>query len=155
MNTDFSGLNRQRGVVLVVAMVMLLLLTVIGLSSMRGTALQEAMASNLREGSVSYQAAEAALRAGEQDARDKFTTSIIGDLDTGIYGELAEGIHAPSYTIVKLATLRTSTDAMNYDEENPEGVLVRIEGSGADFTVNTGDQPTTQTQLRSTYLFEQ
>ncbi|MCK0506287.1 pilus assembly PilX family protein [Aromatoleum anaerobium] len=56
---------RQRGVVLVISLIMLLLLTMLGVSGMRGTTLEERMAGNMRDQNLAFQAAEAALRAGE------------------------------------------------------------------------------------------
>lgn len=56
---------KQQGAVLIVGLVMLLLLTVIGLSSIRGSELQERMAGNMRDHNQAFQAAEAALRYGE------------------------------------------------------------------------------------------
>lgn len=57
--------STQQGVVLVVALIMLLLLTIIGLAGMRSTLLEERMAGNLRDHNLAFQAAEAALREGE------------------------------------------------------------------------------------------
>lgn len=55
----------QSGAVLVVGLVLLLILTVIGLASIRGTDLQERMAGNMRDRNIAFQSAEAALRRGE------------------------------------------------------------------------------------------
>ncbi|WP_168734324.1 pilus assembly PilX family protein [Pseudothauera nasutitermitis] len=57
--------RRQSGTVLLIALVMLLVMTLLGLSSMRGTALEERMAGNWRDQNIALQAAEAALRAAE------------------------------------------------------------------------------------------
>jgi type IV pilus assembly protein PilX len=56
---------QQRGAVLLVGLIMLLLLTVIGMASIRGTDLQERMAGNMRDRSLAFEAAETALRSGE------------------------------------------------------------------------------------------
>ncbi|WP_417316032.1 pilus assembly PilX family protein, partial [Cycloclasticus pugetii] len=50
---------------LLVALIMLLISTLIGLASIRGTTLNEKMSSNMYDRSLSYQAAESALRAAE------------------------------------------------------------------------------------------
>lgn len=55
----------QRGAVLVVSLIFLLLLTLIGTTAMRTTTLQERMAGNTRDTNLSLQAAEAGLRAGQ------------------------------------------------------------------------------------------
>ncbi|MDD5033545.1 MAG: PilX N-terminal domain-containing pilus assembly protein [Methylococcaceae bacterium] len=54
-----------KGVVLVTALIILLLLTLIGVTAMQSTTLEEKMAGNLRNEHLAFQSAEAALRAGE------------------------------------------------------------------------------------------
>ena len=58
--------HSQRGAALIVAMVMLLVMTLLGVTAVRNTTLQERMAGNLRDNNLAFQAAEAALREGEQ-----------------------------------------------------------------------------------------
>lgn len=55
----------QSGAALLVALIMLLISTMVGLASIRGTTMNEKMSSNMYDRSLSYQAAEAALLAGE------------------------------------------------------------------------------------------
>lgn len=62
----FASRNSQRGVALVVVLVLLLIMTLLGLASLRGTLLEERMSANLFDRSLSFQAAEAALREAEQ-----------------------------------------------------------------------------------------
>jgi type IV pilus assembly protein PilX len=57
--------RKQRGVALVVSLIMLVLATLIGLASVRGTNLQERMSANMYDRSLAFQRAESALRAGE------------------------------------------------------------------------------------------
>jgi len=57
--------HEQRGAVLVVGLVMLLLLTLIGMAAIRGSSMQEKMVGNMRDHSLAFQSAEAGLRAGE------------------------------------------------------------------------------------------
>lgn len=57
--------GHQTGAVLIVSLIMLLLLTVIGTASMQSTSLEEKMAGNMRNKSLAFQNAEAALRAAE------------------------------------------------------------------------------------------
>ena len=58
--------GRQRGVVLAVSLIMLLVITLLGVTAMQSTLLQERMAGNVREVNMAFQAAEAALRDGEK-----------------------------------------------------------------------------------------
>lgn len=54
--------KHQSGAALVVGLIMLLLLTIIGLSAMQGTTLQEKMSGNMRDTTMAMQAADVALR---------------------------------------------------------------------------------------------
>lgn len=54
----------QQGFVLIVALVLLLVLTVLGLAASQTTSLEERMAGNARNHDLAFQAAEAALTAG-------------------------------------------------------------------------------------------
>lgn len=60
------GGSRQRGAILVVGLIVLLLMTLLGLSIMGGNAVEEKMAGNERDRQIAFQAAEAALREGER-----------------------------------------------------------------------------------------
>ena len=64
LNTPIS---RQRGVVLVISLLMLLVLTMIGLAATRGTTIEQRMTANQDDQEVAFEAAEAALRAGESE----------------------------------------------------------------------------------------
>lgn len=57
--------NQQRGALLLVGLVMVLLMTIVGMAAIRGTGLQESMAGNMRDRTIAFQAAESALRDGE------------------------------------------------------------------------------------------
>jgi type IV pilus assembly protein PilX len=56
----------QRGAIMIVALIFLVVMTMLILASIRGTVMQERMASNLYDRSLAFQAAEAALREGER-----------------------------------------------------------------------------------------
>lgn len=56
----------QRGAVLVISLLLLLVLTVLAVASMRMTNMQERMAGNTRDVNLALQGAEAALRDGEE-----------------------------------------------------------------------------------------
>ncbi len=52
----------QRGIALVVALILLVVITLVGLAAVRGTIMQQKMASNLYDREVGFQSAEAAMR---------------------------------------------------------------------------------------------
>ncbi len=57
--------KRQRGVSLVVALILLLIMTLLGLAALRSTTLQEHMSANMIDRTAQFQAAESALRQAE------------------------------------------------------------------------------------------
>jgi type IV pilus assembly protein PilX len=58
-------LTRERGAALIVALMMLMVMTVLGVTAARTTNLQERMAGNLRDTNLAFQSAERGLREGE------------------------------------------------------------------------------------------
>ena len=57
--------KKQRGVILIMSLVILLVLSLVGVSSMKTSSLQERMSGNARDYQIAFEAAEIALRAGE------------------------------------------------------------------------------------------
>lgn len=63
-NVLVLGMSKQKGIALVVALVLLIAVTLLGLAAIRGTSLQEKMAGNSFDREISFQASEAALNVG-------------------------------------------------------------------------------------------
>lgn len=61
-------LRRQQGAALVTVLVLLLVMTLLGIVSVRATVLEERMSAGMLDRSLAFQAAEAALREGERRA---------------------------------------------------------------------------------------
>lgn len=58
-----SARRQQKGVVLIMSLVILVLITLVGLSTIRTTTMEEKMAGNSRDRDKAFQAAEAAVQA--------------------------------------------------------------------------------------------
>jgi type IV pilus assembly protein PilX len=77
MRISLHERQAQRGMVLLVSLVFLLLLTLVGLSSMQSANLQEKMAGSVSLRNQSFQTAEAALRVGESAVQlDTYTLPV-------------------------------------------------------------------------------
>lgn len=63
--TPYNNYSQQKGVVLIISLIMLLVLTIVGVTSMRVTGLEEKMAGNLHNNNMAFQAAESSLRGAE------------------------------------------------------------------------------------------
>jgi type IV pilus assembly protein PilX len=83
-------LNRSprptRGATLVTVLVLLLVMTLIGVVGIRGTLMEERMSANLYDRSLAFQAAEAALRVGENIAAGRPTPEAAGACAAGLCG---------------------------------------------------------------------
>ncbi len=82
--------NHQHGAALIVSLVMLLLLTVVGVSSVRMTSLQERMAGNMQFRTTAFEGAEEAARFGEQEAQGFGDGATFND-SNGLYETVASG----------------------------------------------------------------
>ena len=65
MRPPMKPQRTQRGAILVTSLLILLILTVIGITAMQVTRMQERMAGNSRDTSLAFQGSEAALRDAE------------------------------------------------------------------------------------------
>jgi type IV pilus assembly protein PilX len=63
---SFRNRHQQRGLALIVGLILLTLICILSLAGMRGIGIQEQMARNLRDRNLAFQAAESALRAAEE-----------------------------------------------------------------------------------------
>lgn len=87
--------NKQRGAVLVVSLLMLLVMTILGVAGMGSTNLEQRMAANNRDRDIAFQAAELALRDGERKVRNNnytpasFSATCVGGLCTEASGTTA------------------------------------------------------------------
>ena len=65
LDKQTRGLHSESGAVLIVGLVMVLLISIIALSAIRSSNLQESMAGNMRDRNIAFQAAESGLVLGE------------------------------------------------------------------------------------------
>lgn len=78
-------LSKQRGSILIVSLMILVVLTMIGVSSMTTSSLQERMAGNFRDRQIAFQAAETALAYAEEFAKTSINSASIFTNNNGYY----------------------------------------------------------------------
>jgi type IV pilus assembly protein PilX len=107
--------SRQRGAILFIALILLLVMTMLILASVRGTVMQERMASNLYDRSLAFQAAEAALREAERWVLENPPKPAAGTCDgSGNCGRQVAGA-APVWTVeTNWASAHSVTDGHNH-----------------------------------------
>lgn len=79
----------QCGAALIVSLILLLVMTLLGVSAMQGTVLEEKMAGNFRDRELAFQAAEAALRDAEEDINSARISGLTG-FDSDCTGGLCD-----------------------------------------------------------------
>ena len=137
-NSQFQ--SRQRGVALIVALVLLILVTLVGLAAIRGTTMQEKMSGNLYDRDVALQNAEAAATVAE--ARLSATTadvwhdcslaSVTCDADPSTAADAAN-----AWKTVASGTSATQYTAAGNAAGQPQYVVENM-GQWADPETNTG-----------------
>jgi type IV pilus assembly protein PilX len=70
ISATYGARRNQSGVSLIVVLLLLVIVTLLGIASMRGAIMQERMAANTTARSMAFQVAEAGLRQAEVIARD-------------------------------------------------------------------------------------
>jgi len=133
--------KNQKGAVLIVSLIMLLLLTILSVSSMQTIILEEKVTGNYKDKNTAFQAAEAALRAGESFLEtvplpnfDGTTVGLYQPTATGgsrwnivnwsddaqvmNYAGLAHVADQPAFIIEELLPVRDNDSSIGLGEEN-------------------------------------
>ena len=75
--------KNQSGAILIISLIMLLLLTLIGISGTQTSSLEEKMAGNMRDKNLAFQAAESALKIAENSLLPPALLPAFDDAGTG------------------------------------------------------------------------
>lgn len=140
--TITPSFRRQRGVVLIVALILLLVLTLIGVGVTQSTSLEERMAGNARDKDLAFQAAEAGLRNGEDNLLQGLYTDFNSNGTGGLY-------------IYNAATPTIWTGTVNWSDttagDNDSAILY----SGAQLTFSTTSSSATNMPYPPVFVVEQ
>ena len=88
--THSPGGRQQRGWILVIGLVVLVMLSIIAIALMRTTMMEEKMAGANRDINLSFEAAETALRGAEIFIESQVDDSLFAPTGTGIYAQGAD-----------------------------------------------------------------
>lgn len=152
---------QQKGMALVLSLVFLAVVSVLAISAMRGSVLQERMAGNYREVELAFQGAEAALRGAERyieggasgpyDGSDGLYDLVGVAIDPHgtttswrTHGANAPG-QQPEYFIERLPYSQSADDNLAADEPQQARRLYRITARGF------GRSQESRVMLQSTY----
>ena len=113
--------NKQAGVTLVVSLVLLIAMTLLSVTSIQTTRTEVAMAGNLREAGLTFNAAEAGLRFAESFVKDSISTTVYADPTIGLYAEAAEDPDYSDYTIWTAS--QDAAFSLAYVAEDPKFII--------------------------------
>ena len=175
-NANHNRHKKQRGAVLIVALVLLLVLTVLGTAGIQDTAMEERMAGNYRDHSAAMSAAETALRIGEEgvavtsvfrlmqfdgsdgtyevmvssNSVDPYSVSNTRSVDAAVltYGSDLLVNSLPDYYVEMLPEIElpASDLTVGFQDTTPRVRYYRVTGKG------TGISPNAEVILQSTYF---
>lgn len=96
MMTYLPSTGSQRGAVLIISLIILVILTSLGVSVMRGSAIEHKLATHQRDVTTAMQAAEIAIRAAEESLKNRQNPILWSDFDNaqnnaGLYPETPPG----------------------------------------------------------------
>jgi len=121
MAYSFKDYTRQSGMTLVVSLVILIALTVLGVTSMQSTRTEIAMAGNLRESGITFNAAEVGLRAAEDFVNNTISLSMFNDPAIGLYPELTPD---PPYSVAATwDASQTASTTLPHVKEQPRFII--------------------------------
>jgi len=122
----------QRGVVLVTALVFLVILTLLGITSMSTNILEEKMAANSQDINRAFQAAESSITTAFNSGT-AFTGTIAGDTDTATDADLGTYGADSSFQSYYLDS-GVDSGYMELDQASSEGLFkwyyYEVEGTG-------------------------
>lgn len=132
-----NGKQKQQGITLIICMIVLLVVTLLGLSSIRDTSMEEKMAGNMKSRNVAFQAAEAALREGEEFLN---STVVLPDFDgtNGLYPQLPSmwGVQAASWG--QSSSVRTFSGVLSGIAAAPVYIIERMDSLAPTASVEAG-----------------
>ncbi len=134
--------EKQQGAALVVGLIMLLLLTVIGLSAMQGTVMQEKMSANMKDKAVALQGGESTLRYVEEGFIDSLLQREKGSLfdNCNTCGFVNSEVETKAATALDSSPTDWESASLSYGSFTNNGSTITLpSGSLLDPTANSSN----------------
>ncbi|WP_373083410.1 PilX N-terminal domain-containing pilus assembly protein [Zhongshania sp.] len=139
-----SEIVRQSGAALIVSLVFMLILTIISIASMQTATLQERMAGNMKDNTIAFQAAEAALRLAEVDLK----SGVVGVFDGtgGRYlscpdpGDTRTACASPDWADYKSSGWKVLVNKVPDVSKQPEYIIQQLNRASSKDTVLDSDR---------------
>lgn len=140
-----QSIKNQQGAVLVMSLLMLFVLTLVGVSSISTTTMEEKMSGNTRNRHLAFQSAESAIRDGERFIQDSVInpaaqfTNINGLYSLGNGPSTADAV-TPGWWDTAANSKRTYAGALQDVSAFPRYTIESIGGNAAPNDPNGGGQ---------------
>jgi Tfp pilus assembly protein PilX len=130
----------ERGTVLVMAMVILLILTIIGITAMNTSSLEAKMATNIQETNRAFTAAESGVNKAlvAPNAFDLHATYVRNDFIFGSIGAQSEATVDTSFRSFSTPKRGSGYSAVNYDSANFDQKAIGNTNTGARAVLHQG-----------------
>lgn len=132
MQSKFMNRQQQSGAVLLVSLLMLLVMTIIGITTMNTARLEEKMAANSMNMNKSLQASESAVDAALNDVNNLVTV-----LNTGASLTVNVNLGDPFVSASAIITYKGATNAPGFSLGNNQGSFSTYQFE----TIGTGSVP--------------
>ncbi len=127
---------RERGSILIISLIILLVLTMLGISSMSTSTMEERMAGNSRDQSRAFQAAEVGLRQAEVFIDAIASTEVFGQ-NAGLYALGNPADIESEETWTDQSSIQLPDDSVAGVSSQPRYVVEHISSQGQD-DINIG-----------------
>ena len=134
------NIQKQSGMTLVFSLLILITLTILGVTSMQASRTEISMAGNLRESGIAFNAAEAGLSNAERYAATSVSKTIFADPGNGLYSNTDEDPDYYADATWAGTAAQTATTALPYVFEQPKFVIKYLgdRAQNESATVNVG-----------------
>lgn len=121
--TNIDRHTRQDGATLIVSLIILVSLTVLGVTSMQSTRTEISMAGNQREAGMTFNAAEAGLRDAEAFVSATISKTVFTDPGAGLYDKTDEDPDYMDYNTWAAASTQVAPTPLAYAFEQPRFIV--------------------------------
>ena len=151
-----SRLQSQRGAVLIVALLFLVILTMLGVTAMTGTTMEQRMAGNTRDLAVALQAAEAAMRDARRDINGLYLNGATGRSPSLHISQFGDGTGTDNATCSSTAKglCRPGAYSRTLASILPPALNINTVASYAQYGDYTGSLPLNGVSNQPRYLIE-
>lgn len=118
IHTSYTMPSQQRGAVLIMSMLMLLVMTLIGITTMNTATLEEKMSANSMNSNISLQASESAVDAALND-----TANLVAALNSGSAVNVTVNLGTTGVTSVAAISYIGATIAPGFSFGNNQGTF--------------------------------